>query len=316
MSPRSILVGRERWLLLAVALAAPLAFACPGQSPEALAWLERMSRSLDSVSYHGIVTLRRGDDLQLMQVAHRVEGAVATDQMTQLTGQGVRVDRHDHPLGCVHPGHQLLRMSDELAAGRCGIAEQYRIELGGDVAVAHREAVQISIEPRDVYRFGYVMAIDRETGLLLRAQTLDQDHQQPLEVLEFVRVFYGGGEAELLDGERVYHAAHPKPGRQTHVRPVSRPWLVGWMPEGFTLTDPASAQSGRRTYTDGLAVFSVFLEDLELAIKPGEGIVREGGTISYTRGMELDGHPVLVTVLGEVPLNTARMVADSVRWER
>jgi sigma-E factor negative regulatory protein RseB len=74
-----------------------------------------------------------------------------------------------------------------------------------------------------------------------------------------------------------------------------------------------SAASERRTYTDGLAVFSVFLEVLSEDIRPGEGVVRTGGTTSYTRGMHMSGRPVLVTVIGEVPLNTARMVADSIR---
>ena len=30
---------------------------CPGADQEALAWLDRMSRSLHEVSYHGVVTL-------------------------------------------------------------------------------------------------------------------------------------------------------------------------------------------------------------------------------------------------------------------
>ena len=44
--------------------------------------------------------------------------------------------------------------------------------------------------------------------------------------------------------------------------------------------------------------------------------MRKGGTTSYIRGMQVDAKPMLVTVLGEVPVNTARMVADSVTWSR
>ena len=50
-------------------------------------------------------------------------------------------------------------------------------------------------------------------------------------------------------------------------------------------------------------------------IRPGEGVVQQGSTLSYTRGMRLADRPVLVTVVGEVPVNTARMVADSLRWD-
>ena len=80
-------------------------------------------------------------------------------------------------------------------------------------------------------------------------------------------------------------------------------------------TDKAPARSRRKSFTDGLASFSVFFESLPGAIKPGEGVEREGSTVAYTRGVILDQRPVLVTVLGEIPTNTARMVADSVRLQ-
>ena len=80
----------------------------------------------------------------------------------------------------------------------------------------------------------------------------------------------------------------------------------------MTAGDSHSAQD--KTYTDGLAVFSVFLELMQRQIQPGEGRARTGGTTAYTRGLQLAGRPVLVTVVGEVPINTARIVADSVNW--
>ena len=79
-------------------------------------------------------------------------------------------------------------------------------------------------------------------------------------------------------------------------------------------TDAAGAEGARRSYTDGLAVFSVFLEEFQREIQPGEGVVRNGSTLSYTRGMQVSDRPVLVMVIGEIPVNTARMVADSVSW--
>jgi sigma-E factor negative regulatory protein RseB len=63
-------------------------------------------------------------------------------------------------------------------------------------------------------------------------------------------------------------------------------------------------------------VFSVFLEQLPRELRPGEGLTRLGSSLSYTRGMHLADRPVLVTVIGEVPVNTARMVADSIRVVR
>ena len=114
--------------------------------------------------------------------------------------------------------------------------------------------------------------------------------------------------------EVVHEAQHPDADGPVVASTVDRAWTVDWLPGGFAATDSSLGNSGRRTYTDGLAVFSVFLEDLNVEMHPGEGLIRQGATTTYTRGLHVAGQPVLVTVIGEVPVNTARMVADSVSW--
>lgn len=286
---------------------------CPGADPAALAWLDKMSRSLHQVSYHGVVTLQRGDDMQVMQVSHFVEHGSSSERLTQLTGQGAQVERADHPLECIHPGHKLLRVGEDLQAGRCGIAEHYRFTVGDGERVAGRRAVRISIEPQDMYRFGYIMELDRETGLLLKTATIGRG-DKTLEQFQFANLSYTAQIPEGAEVNLIHKAEHPHPQASALNSAVNKAWAVGWVPRGFMLTDSPRGISGRRTYTDGLAVFSVFLEDLGREIRPGEGLVRSGGTTSYTRGMRLADQPVLVTVIGEVPVNTARMVADSLAW--
>jgi sigma-E factor negative regulatory protein RseB len=286
---------------------------CPGADAEALSWLDKMSRSLHQVNYHGVVTLQRGDDMQVMQVSHSVEHGTSSEQLTRLTGQGAQVQRADHPLECIHPGHKLLRVGADLQAGRCGIAQYYRFTVGDGERVAGRQAVRISIEPLDMYRFGYVMELDRETGLLLKTQTLGRG-DKVLEKFQFANLSYTDQSHESVEVSVVHEAQHPHPQAPVTAPSMGRKWTVRWVPQGFTATDAPVDDSVRRTYTDGLAVFSVFLEELGREIRPGEGLVRNGGTTSYTRGMSVTGQPVLVTVIGEVPVNTARMVADSVDW--
>ena len=284
---------------------------CPGADPAALAWLEKMSSSVHKVSYNGVVTLQRGEDMQVMQVSHAVAQGVSSEQLTQLTGQGAQIDRVAHPLACVHPGHRLLQVSEDLRAGHCGIAQYYRFSLADGERVAGRQAVRILVEPRDMYRFGYIMELDKETALLLKTQTLGHGNSV-LEKFQFANLAYTGHSPEGAQVNLVHHASHPLPGAPTLAGHSAGPWTVNWVPRGFVPTDSAGSMADRRTYTDGLAVFSVFLEELTQEIRPGEGLIRSGGTTSYTRGMDLAGQPVLVTVIGEVPVNTARMVADSV----
>ncbi|QIB64486.1 sigma-E factor regulatory protein RseB domain-containing protein [Kineobactrum salinum] len=101
---------------------------CSDTDAEALSWLEKMSRSHQQVSYHGVVTLQRGEDMQVVQVAHLVDAGHSSERMTRLTGQGVQVTRVGHPLDCVHPGQNLL-LGQQLKAGDCGLAGYYRFQL-------------------------------------------------------------------------------------------------------------------------------------------------------------------------------------------
>lgn len=300
--------------LLACFLTAPtvLATTCSETDAEALGWLAKMSSSYREVAYQGVVTFQRGDDLQVMQIARSVEAGESHELLTRLTGQGAQVVRTAHPLDCTHPGQQLLQLGEQALAAECGLAEYYRFQVGDGDRIAGRQAVRIGIQPRDMYRYGYVLELDRETGLLLRISTLGRG-DQILERFQFADLHYGESLTPQRHVDTVHPARHPHPDSVDEGAAQTAPWLVNWLPRGFTPTDSAAAVSARRTYTDGLAVFSVFLEQLPREMRPGEGVARQGSTTSYTRGMSLAGNPVLVTIVGEVPLNTARMVADSVR---
>ncbi|MEP5568370.1 MAG: MucB/RseB C-terminal domain-containing protein [Halioglobus sp.] len=291
---------------------------CPGADSEAIGWLDKMSRSAHQVSYHGVVTYQRGgEDMQVMQVSHSVENGTTSETMTQLTGQGAKVVRAEHPLECVHPGHKLLRIGDDIKLGNCGVAEHYRFSVADGDRVAGRKAVRIIIAPTDMYRYGYVMELDRKTGLLLKTATIGRGNKV-LEKFQFANLSFKGVDLEGADINLVHEAQHPVPGDvpKTKTVQLKHAWGVKWLPSGFTATDSQQSNAGRKTFTDGLSVFSVFIEELDREIRPGEGVAHSGSTTSYSRGMHLSGEPVLITVVGEVPVNTARMVADSVNWVR
>jgi sigma-E factor negative regulatory protein RseB len=171
----------------------------------------------------------------------------------------------------------------------------------------------MNVLPRDRYRYGYQMALDRETGLLLKSQTVAEDGKV-LERFQFADVSIGVVQAEGTRVELIHEAAHPHGAKRPPTAEGNRGWTVSWLPDGFLMTDDVEHTMHNRTYTDGLATFSVFVEPLSRLDSPGAGQARQGGTTAYTRGLLISGAPALVTVLGEVPVNTARRVADSVAW--
>lgn len=282
---------------------------CEALEPAVAQLLQAMSRNAEQVSYSGVVTLQRGSDMQIMELSHSVSGGQATEELARLTGQDARVERAGHPTGCMHPGHQLLRAADVLGGSFCGLASVYRFRVQPGDRIAGRESVRLRVEPRDMYRFAHVLELDRATALILKSSTLAAD-QRVLEQFQFASLSMSPSEPK---GAAVAHeASHPHPHESEHLR-AGVNWELAWLPDGFMATDAAPMESQRKSYTDGLASFSVFLEPLGVAIKPGEGVERQGSTVAYTRGVLLQRRPVLITVLGEIPTNTARMLADSVR---
>ncbi|MDP5071361.1 MAG: MucB/RseB C-terminal domain-containing protein [Congregibacter sp.] len=282
---------------------------CETLDPSVARLLQAMSSNAQQVSYSGVVTLQRGGDMQIMELSHRVENGQASEKLSRLTGQDARVDRSSHPTSCEHPGHQLLQTPETLNGSFCGLASVYRFRLQPGDRIAGRESLRLRAEPRDMYRFGHILELDKDTALILKSATFAAD-QRVLEQFQFASLSMTPGKPG--DAVVFHEASHPHPHETEHLR-TGIAWELAWLPDGFMPTDSAPLQSQRKSYTDGLASFSVFLEPLGAAIKPGEGVERQGSTVAYTRGVVLQRRPVLVTVLGEIPTNTARMLADSVR---
>jgi sigma-E factor negative regulatory protein RseB len=306
-------------LFSCLSMAIVAAESCPELDPGVHRILEAMASTAARGVYSGVVTLQRGNDMQVVQVSRQVKDGQATEVLAPLTGQDAQILRIDHPTDCVHPGHRLLQSRGASTAageegeggGVCGLALSYRFDLGPGERIAGREAVRLRVEPRDMYRFGYVFELDADTALMLKATTLGAD-SRVLEEFQFASLDMEDGAAKRAPLE--HRADHPHPQDRSRPR-VGPAWSVGWLPSGFLATDAVPEEAQRKSFTDGLATFSVFLEPLGVAIKPGEGVERQGSTVAYTRGVQLREQPMLVTVLGEIPTNTARMVADSVRLQ-
>jgi sigma-E factor negative regulatory protein RseB len=300
----------------AALVAASPAFAagCPGADAEAIRWLDKMARSAHEVSYHGVVTFQRGgDDMQVMQVSHSVEGGTTSESLTQLTGQGAKVVRSEHPLECLHPGHRLLRVGEEIKAGNCGVAEHYRFRVSDGERVAGRKALELAIQPHDNFRYGHRLWLDTETGFLLKTELIGDDGQ-PLEQVRFVDITLDPAlpptalSTSLTLDDFKWLDTPRRPRRKA----IESGWAAADLPAGFTVvsTEEELLDDGDRTvlhilYSDGLANVSAFVLAAE-----DEGIERAalfGASNSFS--LVRDGYRV--TTIGQVPAVTVERIARS-----
>lgn len=270
-------------------------------------WLARMVDSHRTLNYRGVVTYKIDDQLNSFKVSHSVRGGREYEVLEMLEGGESEVIREGHDVNCVHPGPELLRLLVVNPSDARSLQQLYSLSVGDNLTVAGRDAVAMRIEPRDVYRLGYRLALDRETGLLLRSEIINKN-DKVLERFEYVVLDLSAGDGEQGDAN-AKRVAHSRSADDSNSSP--RDWQLSWLPPGFTPLRGADQQS--ISYTDGLAVFSVFIEPLA-PDQPfsADSHLRRGASVSYST--VLKQHGKLVSVVGEVPMLTARQVARSVTW--
>lgn len=296
-------------------------------------WLDDMNEAFSTLSYDGVFSYFGGDDLASLRVVHMLVDGERRERLVHLNGAPREIVRRGDEVVCiVQPGDALLDIEESIPSGPFArsfvrrydrISENYGLSFVGEDRVADRAAVRVAVSPRDDDRYGYRLWLDQETRMLLRSELIDGDGR-PLEIFQFNQIHFGESvdpdmlEPDGRDGSLVTHLTLATKQPQT----VSREdvaWSVGWLPSGFSMAaaDIRRAPSSLKAidtlmYSDGLAAFSVFVEDM-----PDSGaasmVSRNGATVAVTHRVSGSrDHPYLVTLVGEIPTPTAKRIARSV----
>jgi sigma-E factor negative regulatory protein RseB len=289
--------------------------------------LDRMSHSFRELNYQGIFTFQRDNSMESMRISHSIIDGKEYERLEYLDGKKRDIVRGGHDVNCLHPGHQLLRSYpsqyskfNTLSQGDNGMSRFYRFDTAGVGRVAGRKVIKVNVNPIDSHRYGYRLAIDAQSGLLLSSKSVGTKGRV-LEHFHFVEIVIGKSLAiDYFDSaENSFHAEHIEPIHQLSTLNgiPENSWLVNWLPGGFTpvIANLKYITGDMVTYTDGLTVFSVFLEKNIAAkdmAKGVEGSAQRGATTAFSRALLLNGHPHRVTVVGEIPYHTAQRIAQSI----
>ena len=315
----------------------PLILACTATvgATEPRVWLDEMNRALSQLDYDGVFSYYTGGDLATLRVVHMVIDGERRERLAYLNGPHREIVRRgDTAVSILSPDDELLELAGSIPSGPFTraysgafdrISNQYDVARAGSGRVAGRAAERISVTPRDEDRYGYRLWLDQENGLMLRSELIGTDGEK-LEVFQFTSIAFGpdvspsalqpSGDANLrtlhLESAMAMPAQLPMPTSQ---------WHTGWVPAGFTLAgaevlqSPASPKSVETVmYSDGLASFSVFVEDRPDVVEL-RWAVRHGATVAVSDEVPAPGGQwALVTLVGEVPEATARRIAASVKY--
>ncbi len=301
-----------RFLLIALFLLPALAVAADNASDEAAQWLERLASAGSEFAYRGVLVFERGDHIESLRITHGSIDGRPYDHLEYLDGDRREVIRTGSSLVCVDPGQRINRLlRQQQHSGVAALDDHYLLRLAGEGRVAGRETVLLELSQRDGFRYGYRFALDRVTGLPLRYELIDEG-ERVLERFQFTALETSN---DLRPEWR--HPGNPEvpePATST-VEPAILParWQPVWLPPGFSKVISAENEDAGQTYSDGLAILSIFVEEVEETGSAG-GSARQGATVAHTASLSLGDRSFVVTVIGEVPSITAQRVADAVAW--
>jgi len=296
-------------------------FAVPAHADEAQDWLTRLGRAEQQQSFQGTFIYERNGSFSTHDIWHRVQNGQVRERLLQLDGSAQEVVRVDGRTQCVS-GTLVAGLGDSPDSSARALDPQklksfYDLAVIGKSRVAGRNAVIVSLTPRDQYRYGFELHLDRETALPLKSLLLN-DQGQLLERFQFTQLNISvPGDRELQPSSDCTPVVASN--IKTPEAAVPHDWRLDWLPPGFQLVN-SSARKDSNTkvtvsslmYADGLARFSVFLEPLDGA-NVTETRTQLGPTVAISRHLNTPEGEVMVTVVGEIPIGTAERIALSVR---
>ena len=299
---------------------------------EAREWLERMNRALAERSYEGTFFHERGGHSASLRLHRRVKDGEVDERLVSLDGAQREFIRRGDEIIYVLPDRKAMLIERRAPGG--GLlpslprfdehsAQFYRIEPVTRTRVMGRDARLVSLVPRDPYRYGYRVWIDARSALPLKTETVDQQGTV-LERIAFAtlqlaeipdEIFEPGAEAANFRRIEGHSGV-----RLTTVTDSAAVWSLRTAAHGFRVTQRAAQRLpglehpvSHLVLSDGLASVSVFIgtRPPSPATKEIPEERRVGAATAYSTFIR--GHHVVV--VGEIPLETARLIANELRTD-
>lgn len=320
------MIARAATLMLVATLVLPATELKAGSSDSPRQMLERMTVAMSQMSYQGTFVYVQGEIVDTMRITHIVDEAGVREHLVAVSGPPREVIRDSSGVRWVLADDQSVfedtgfnrSFFPELPLDQHAQTESsYVMKRGGSARIARHRARNLKILPRDKFRYGYSLWLEERSGLLLKWELIDND-SNVLAKLVFTDVRFG---SEVDRGELVPSSQLKKfktvesklPSGRGRMKSTPR-WQPGNLPPGFELTAHRSFEEKdegiyeHQVYSDGLAAVSLYIESRNAGGTPQTGVRRLGTTHAFSRSTD----DMLVTVVGDVPAVTVRMIGDGI----
>jgi sigma-E factor negative regulatory protein RseB len=276
--------------------------------------LENASRALQEQNYRGRFTYEFGTTLETLEIVHLVKEGVEYERITHLNGVEREFLRGGREQDCVSTGGFLLRggMIPQVS-GSVSLSQSYHFYIRGRERIAGRDAEVVQAVPKDEYRYGMTLAVDRASGLPLMS-LITVSNKGAIERFQFTDLEVGSVEPGAISPTGAQHARLDGANVPCTKLPSGKSiWRAGWLPPGFVVSHITSDNEGDvLTYTDGIASFTLFIKPLADPSTFKQGMARRGATTALMSVVPAFPHSIGVILVGEVPFTTAQQVVTAV----
>lgn len=303
-------------------------------------WLERMNHALTASDYDGVFSHWQAGKVEMLRIIHRVKNGEVRERLVSLDGSGREFIRTGTELACYLPDKKTVlvekRSEQNPLIGNFPTFDEastqfYDIQEVKRTRFNRRNTRIIAVTPKDEFRYGYRLWIDDSTAMPIRTQLCDAKGK----VIE-----------QVVFSDLTFNAHIPDTAFKPDVSTEGFQWLRNDAPSGPMVADagapalwnamklppgfalrmrgeqvmPGSPDPvAHLVYSDGMASVSVFVE-MRTHTQSAEG--RQGAVSPPPTGVSqvgsssafstvVDGYKV--TVVGEVPPETVKSIANSVK---
>lgn len=289
--------------------------------------LVKISEAARMASYQGVIFYQSRGRQETLRVVHTYGDDGEVERVQTLNGAPMEIIKQGGRVTCLLPRDQNVMLEQptpqglfpSLSAERVAqMSEYYAFRAIGEDRVAGRPCNGLLISPRDRFRYGYEVWSDAETHVPLKVNLLGQNGAV-LEQVFFTQVEFPDeipdSAFEVNVDPAKYHMITKVKRELTPRQDAALNAYVRNVPPGYrvTMRDVRPAADGQGwvehlVLSDGLSAISVFRSKRVVSAPVFEGQSQIGAVHAFGR---MVGR-VHVTVVGEAPSETVRMIGENV----
>ena len=287
---------------------------------DGMTWLAKMASAARQLNYAGTFVYRYGSFSESSRIRHLADEIGELEKIESLDGPVREIIRNKDEVWFYLPDIKTVKIDRAqtrrffpalIADPVQSFSEGYGIKVLGKDRVAGRDCRLLALEPKDLFRYGYNLCADIESGLLLRASMVNGQNEV-LEQFGFSDVKIG----QFIPRDTLKsNFSNENWLRQNPPVVELSGWEVKELPPGFRKVMELKRRMASKAdpvthllFSDGLAAVSVFVELRQGAPKATARPTQQGPVSYYSR--QIPNYNIVV--LGEVPAAAVLQIANSV----